>query len=1125
MDNNHVELGDVAEKIRKVASKSNNEEDIKIAIEGIFDEILPVLGIERDPKYEVPLWKGRADAVYRGVIIEYKRPNGLKQKNIREDAIKKIGGYLKGMSGGNKVSRKFVGVAIDGFNILFVRAPRQKVEEKEESPLKIKQLTLNGTTAGITSVINWDVSKVHPITKETIETLFLYFHSLSHKILTPENLAEDFGHKSDIARKAIHILSNKLSTVKNPKMEILYSEWNRIFGIVYGVELSKVEPHLTELAESYEFNGELRRLFFAIHTYYVILMKMLAAELLSLQAGSIFTSFITELSLLEPNELKKKMKDLESEGGFFKRYGIINFLEGDFFGWYIDIFDEDIASFVKDMARKLEDYEPATTFLEPDYTKDLLKKLYQYLVPKGLRHDLGEYYTPDWLAELLINEIGYDGELDNRVLDPACGSGTFLTLLINKIKERIDRYPEEYPNRRKVLDSILENIVGFDINPLAVISSRTNYLLALGADLVRYRGSEGVRIPVYLCDSILISKRYPVVYGTRHLIKTAVGDFYLSEDFAQKEYIEILVSRLEELIPLKAKPENFLDRLKDDIPENLLNNSKKDLTELYAKILDLELKNQNRIWARIIKNSFAPAFVGKFDYIIGNPPWIRWGYLSEDYRNATLDMWKDYGLFSLKGMEARLGSGEKDFSMLFTYACADFYLKDGGKLGFIITQEVVKAKGAGEGFRRFKIGNRVPLKVLQVQDLVSINPFEGAANKTAMLILLKGEETTYPIPYIKWEKEKHVPTEMELSEVFEITRRSKLVATPVGSKLTNPWLTVEAQVASIISKLSGKSYYLGRIGARVEPYGIFWLKVKHVRPDGKIIVENLPELGKKEIKKIEAVIEPDLVYPLLRGKDIKRWYKNFEIFSVISQDPKARQGYDEEWMRKKLLHTYKYLMEMKNLLLDRQNYWKYYSKDIKSERPIPDKKLSDKCKYHRFVGEREENGKKYYVYQCSNAPPYTMFNISDYTFDPFKVVWKRMSNDIMAAVISTVNTQLGEKILVPTDTTSFVGLQNEDEAHYLCSILNSSPCRCFVKSFSSAGRGFGAPSILKYIKVPKFNHQNQDHKRLAEFSKKAHKYATEGDKEKLKKIEEKIDNIARQIWGISKDELAKIIHK
>ena len=73
--------------------------------------------------------------------------------------------------------------------------------------------------------------------------------------------------------------------------------------------------------------------------------------------------------------------------------------------------------------------------------------------------------------------------------------------------------------------------------------------------------------------------------------------------------------------------------------------------------------------------------------------------------------------------------------MLFVYASADYYLKDNGKLGFLITQEVFKSKGAGEGFRRFQLGEKKYLQVLKALDLVSVQPFEGAANKTAGIIL------------------------------------------------------------------------------------------------------------------------------------------------------------------------------------------------------------------------------------------------------------------------------------------------------------------------------------------------------------------------------------------------------
>ena len=98
----------------------------------------------------------------------------------------------------------------------------------------------------------------------------------------------------------------------------------------------------------------------------------------------------------------------------------------------------------------------------------------------------------------------------------------------------------------------------------------------------------------------------------------------------------------------------------------------------------------------------------------GNPPWVRWGYLPEGYRDATLKLWKEYGLFSLCGMDVRLSAGEKGFSMLFTYVAADRYLKKGKKLAFLITQEVFKTKGADEGFRGFKVKN-TPVKVVKYE--------------------------------------------------------------------------------------------------------------------------------------------------------------------------------------------------------------------------------------------------------------------------------------------------------------------------------------------------------------------------------------------------------------------------
>jgi type I restriction-modification system DNA methylase subunit len=63
---------------------------------------------------------------------------------------------------------------------------------------------------------------------------------------------------------------------------------------------------------------------------------------------------------------------------------------------------------------------------------DVLKALYESLIDPVQRHDLGEYYTPDWLAAKVVRRV-VDQPLTQFVLDPACGSGTFLFQAIRRL--------------------------------------------------------------------------------------------------------------------------------------------------------------------------------------------------------------------------------------------------------------------------------------------------------------------------------------------------------------------------------------------------------------------------------------------------------------------------------------------------------------------------------------------------------------------------------------------------------------------------------------------------------------------------------------------------------------------
>jgi methylase of polypeptide subunit release factors len=1062
MQNSLFELADkLVAGTKDLLCQAKTEEDLRIGFEKLLEPTLKTLDIQIFPRYErisanaKTIYHGRPDAVHGQLIIEYEPPKSFFSKRNIDHAYDQLVDYLSAESISSKLT-ELIGVGFDGERIFFVQ-----YQGKENKTIDRTKFTVRGP---------------YPFTSDSSRTFLIHLRALARLPLTAENLTDKFGPKSVLAPKAVSAFADALTYWGNERVNVFFNEWNRIFGIVYGEQFSgQQEKEAEALAKLYQVSEEtgFQELLFSVHTYFAFLMKLIAAELLTLRETTFNSSFSSELANISEDELIRQLNDIE-EGGIYARRGITNFLEGDFFRWYLDAWSPRLKEVIQDVARALSEFEPATSTLEPASTRDLLKKLYQYLVPQEVRHRLGEYYTPDWLAELVLNEVGYDGNTRKRLLDPACGSGTFLVLAIQRAKEHGIK---EKLSSLEIAKRIITNIWGVDLNPLAVIATRTNYLFALG-DLTNEL--QHIDIPVYLTDSVLTPTRTTGnLFGKFLEVSTSVGKFQVPSEWVKEEGLLLgrAVPLVEEMAQNNYTVDEAMERFKK---EGLVFSYNQEVVKgFYSRILELEKQNKNGIWARFLKNAFAPMVAGKFDFVIGNPPWIRWGYLSQDYRKATFSLWKDYGLFpkTQDFASRRLGGGEKDFSMLFMYAAADYYLKDGAKLGFLITQEVFKSKGAGEGFRRFQLGDKNYLKVLKAHDLVSIQPFEGAANKTAAIILKKGEKTEYPIPYIVWAKKKGVgkiATDKLLDDVLPLLQKKKLVAQPIG-KTTGSWQTfIETQKE--LQKIEDKNYYQARRGASTEPYGVFWLEIKQVLSDGNIIVRNLTEKGKRDIKQTEVNIESGLVYPAARGADINRWGETSRIFVLILYPEYTNEPYNELEMKQKFPRTYGYLTDFKLELLERAAYKK--------------------------------------LYQPAGKPFYCQYNIQDYTFARYKVLWKRMASDLIAAVVSQAKTPFGYKTVIGTDTTALFATDNEAEAHYLCAIINSKPVRDFIKSFSSAGRGFGTPSVMEHIGVPKFNSQNELHQKLSEISKKCHQLKLEGKEQEIEKLEKENDKLIKTLFSI-----------
>jgi len=1090
-----IDVNKVISGIKQAASIARNEEELRIRVSNILEsEIISKLEGIPLAKYEYTFISGgRADALYGHVIIEYKAPGKLSAERDIAKAKEQLIDYIKKEAEIEERYKLFLGVILSD-KIAFVRYDEKRRE--------------------------WSLRGPYDINRESTIRLIEAIRGLRRKKLSVEELLNDFGPKSDLAKSSIRKFYSKVTASKNEKLKVLYEDWVRLFSQVCAYSPEKLKG----LEKEYNLRDvDDVALLFAIHTYYALFMKLLAAEITYLfGTGKWLKSYISEIEdahMKGLETLKNTLVDLESGGIFRKILGITNFVEGDYFSWYLEEFDDEVAEVVSLIAKRLSDYEPATPILEPEYAKDLLKRLYQHLVPRKVRHDLGEFYTPDWLAELVLDEAGFTVDnfekiatqnddstapLQLRLLDPACGSGTFLILAIKRVKE----YAEEHYLKEFLGDYVLNNIVGYDLNPLAVLAARTNFLLAI-ADSLSY--TKQVEIPIYLADSLLVETRSTIT-GTAHIIRTSVGSFEIPKQIVDDGLLGNLLSYIEEKVGLEYTPKQFSEFIKSKLgveDENVLEMIKR----LYSVFLELDKAGKNKIWTSIIKNAFAPLLKGRFNFVVGNPPWINWENLPEDYRERSKSLWNLYGL--LKGKGKGMGRVKREIANLFIARCLDKFVEDDGKLAFLLPFTVFKTQ-AGAGFREFlargKPVNKLPCKVLRVHDLVTLYPFEGAVNRTAMVFIKKGGKTEFPCPCIVWHnpKSKGIDPEFGLDEVKIITKRFEMDFLPVEEhRPDSPWMQITEKAYKGIKKILGKSDHRAYEGVNTALNQVYWIEILDEPSKGLLIRNPILPGQKKKVEVVEAIIEKDLVYPLVRGRDVKKWFVEGDYgYIILPVDEKGNLLPHNE-MKIKYPNAWKYFFNFFDELIRRGG--EPYKSKLKPYRE-KDLKIAEKI----------------------SPPFYWLFNIGP-SLDFYKVVWKRIAGAITGKAISFASAVLEPaeassgvtKPIVPNDSLILVPLSNSTEAYYLTGVLNSSVSLLAIASYTYELRQ--ETHILDYIKIPGFDPNNSIHKKLSELSKKAHEIAKEIYERKieelkpeLEEIENETDKLVAQLYGITDEELNEI---
>jgi hypothetical protein len=926
-----------------------------------------------------------------------------------------------------------------------------------------------------------------PVTARSFNAVVEAITQGHRRAFTADNLAEDFGHRSSLGRAAMQALADALAEAlasddsRRRKVQMLFEEWKALYG--QASDLGRVQRATISRSLGFEYHGRqadtLAASLFVAHTFHSLLIKLISAEVCAAYGLGAMPSINSELAVAPVEELLTRLEREIERGAFFSAVGLRGFVEEAIFSWYLDAARADahhherigdsIVGVVLRLAIYRFDHLQAT-----GRSRDVLRDLYQALVPGELRKSLGEFYTPDWLIEHTVNRTNVADWLNVRVLDPTCGSGAFLLEVIARKRAAATAAGWDAP---RILEMLTQNVWGFDLNPLAVQTARANFLIAC-ADLLAAAGGTSIEVPVLLADAVYSPAPDPE--GPAEIVEYRIGGpksdltVTLPADLARDR------AKLDRVFEVMTRSVDANESF-DEAQSALVRARALSVAEMeawrvpiqttYARVLDLHGREWNGIWFRIVRNFFWSATAGWFDLVVGNPPWVRWSNLPEVYRNRAKKTCDSYGIFS----ETRFfGGNELDIAAIITYTAADKWLRLGGRLAFVITQSVFQSPSS-QGFRRFRLPGDPPswLVPVEVEDLKNVKPFD-AANKTAVVVMEKRNvPPKYPVPYAVWDGlirtdrqgnarigrdgrpmlERKIDPAATLAAVLARAQITPMHATPiVGEKSGAPWAILQPGRHTTLRGLFGESGWVNaRKGITTDLNGVYFVEVlDQDTGTGQVLIRTRPNEGKTAIGGARQFwIEADLLYPLLKGAadfSACRLAPAENICALVPNHGIDRAALEEAATRvEDLPRTRAFFEHYESVLRQRSTY-------------------------------RTRMG---------NAPAWAIYNVGTYTFAPFKVVWPEMSRQFYAAVATAGEVPLaGTRPYVPDHKVFFVAFDTELPAYYLCGLMNAPVFREIVESHV-IGTQMG--DVLKHVNLPEFDEQHELHVRLARAVSEAHR--------------------------------------
>ena len=324
------------------------------------------------------------------------------------------------------------------------------------------------------------------------------------------------------------------------------------------------------------------------------------------------------------------------------------------------------------------------------------------MIGADTRKRLGEYYTPDWLAEAMVEKV-IDKPLEMRVLDTACGSGTFL---FHAIRRYIATAEAEGQPLGDVLANVTRHVLGMDLHPVAVTLARVTYLLAIGRERLIDGARGTIQVPVYLGNSIQ--------WREQQLDLWTAGNLVIHAD-DKKELFSAELRFPDSLLENAAVFDQLVNELAARASSKKKGAAVPSLTSVYQRLaipqetratIDATFKTMCRlhdegrdhIWGYYVRNLARPMWLAReknrVDVLIGNPPWLAYRHMTSEMQKVFREMSEARGLWA--GADV---ATNQDLSTLFVVRASELYLKKGGALAMVLPNAAVDRVHYA-GFRR-----------------------------------------------------------------------------------------------------------------------------------------------------------------------------------------------------------------------------------------------------------------------------------------------------------------------------------------------------------------------------------------------------------------------------------------